>query len=165
MTEPGTSTTQTPTIDELEAQEYRLVLPAADLATLHAFGRRLYDAAVRDGLPLTIQVRLADRLVFSASAPGSTANNEAWAARKARVVHCFERSSLLVRLTHERDGVDVNVKHRLPVELYAAHGGAFPLRVASVGFVGSVVVSGLPQVEDHRFVVRTLEAFLADRTT
>lgn len=162
MTEPATPAPAAPTIEELEEQERRLVLPAADLATLHALGRRLYDAAVAGGLPLTIQVRLGERLVFSASAPGSTALNETWAERKARVVHAFEQSSLRVRLTHERDGADFESKHRLPVERYAANGGAFPLRVANVGFVGSVVVSGLPQVRDHRFVVEVLGAFLAE---
>jgi uncharacterized protein (UPF0303 family) len=29
-----------------------------------------------------------------------------------------------------------------------------------VGVVGSVVVSGLPQIEDHAFVVEQLERFL-----
>ncbi len=163
MTDPQGPTPTAPTIEELEGEERRLVLPAADLATLHALGRLLYDAAVERGLPLTIQIRRGERLVFSASAPGSTAVNERWAARKARVVGLFEHSSLLVRRIHERDDIDVNVTHSLPVERYAAHGGAFPLRVANVGFVGSVVVSGLPQVEDHVFVVEGLEAFLAGR--
>ena len=162
MTDPSDAAVAAPSIEELEAQERRLVLPAADLATLHALGRRLYDAAVAADLPLTIQVRRGERLVFSASAPGSTALNERWAVRKSRVVHQFERSSLLVRLMHERDGRDVNAHNGLPLEEYAANGGAFPLRVPNVGFIGSVVVSGLPQVEDHRFVVRVLEAFLAD---
>lgn len=160
---PAVANPAAPTIEELKEQERRLVLPAADLATLHALGRRLYDAAVADGLPLTVQVRLGERLVFSASAPGSAAVNERWAARKSRVAHVFERSSLRVRLEHERDGHDVNALNGLPVDAYAAHGGAFPLRVPNVGFVGSVVVSGLPQVQDHELVVGVLEAFLADR--
>ena len=71
-------------------------------------------------------------------------------------MHLFEQSSLLVRLVHERDGVPFDERQRLPKDRYAAHGGAFPLRVRGVGFVGSVVVSGLPQLDDHAFVVRVL---------
>lgn len=149
-----------PTIAELEEQERRLVLPAADLASLHALGGRLYDAAVAEGAPLAIQVRIGERLVFQAAAPGSSALLDDWAARKARVVHLFERSSLLVRLTHERDGVSFDEKHRLPGDRYAPWGGAFPLRVERVGFVGSVAVSGLPQLADHAFVVRVLDEHL-----
>jgi uncharacterized protein (UPF0303 family) len=45
--------------------------------------------------------------------------------------------------------------------MFAAHGGAFPLTVARSGCIGSVAVSGLPQVEDHQFVVEQLSLFLA----
>jgi uncharacterized protein (UPF0303 family) len=45
---------------------------------------------------------------------------------------------------------------------YAAHGGAFPVLVRGTGCVGTVAVSGLPEVEDHKLLVATLEAFLAD---
>jgi len=145
-----------PTIAELEEQERKLVLPAADLGALHAIGARMYDTAVAEGLPLAIQVRAGERVVYAAAAPGSSAVNDEWAARKARVVHLFERSSLLVRLTEVRDGISFEEKHRLPGDRFAAHGGAFPLRTRDSGFVGSVVVSGLPQLEDHAFVVRLL---------
>ncbi|MEI7743937.1 MAG: heme-degrading domain-containing protein [Chloroflexota bacterium] len=152
-----------PGIEELLEQERRLVLPAADPLTLHAIGTALYDAAVSRGLPLAVQVRSGERLVYAAAAPGSSAVNDRWATRKARVVHLFERSSLLVRRQHEQDGEDFHVKQQLPGDLYAPHGGAFPLRVANVGLIGSVVVSGLPQVEDHAFIIEILTAFLAAR--
>jgi len=45
--------------------------------------------------------------------------------------------------------------------LFAAHGGAFPIRIRDVGVVGSISVSGLPQADDHAFVVEMIEAFLA----
>lgn len=99
--------------------------------------------------------------MFVAALPGSTASNDEWATRKARVAQHFEQSSLLVRLLHERDGNDVNTRHALSPELFQAYGGAFPLRVHGVGVIGSVVVSGLPQVDDHAFVVEQLKAHLA----
>ena len=49
---------------------------------------------------------------------------------------------------------------RLDRDAYAAHGGAFPVTVRGVGVVGTVAVSGLPQLEDHAFVVRVLSDFL-----
>jgi uncharacterized protein (UPF0303 family) len=49
----------------------------------------------------------------------------------------------------------------LPPGRFAAHGGAFPLLVRGVGPVGTVVVSGLPQVDDHRMVVAALREHLA----
>lgn len=114
------------------------------------------EAAISRSLPIVIRVRSGSRLVYVAALPGSTASNDEWATRKARVAQHFEQSSLLVRLRHERDGEDALARNRLSPELFAAHGGAFPLRVADVGMIGTVVVSGLPQVEDHAFVVDLL---------
>jgi uncharacterized protein (UPF0303 family) len=51
----------------------------------------------------------------------------------------------------------------LDPQLYAAHGGAFPIIVRDVGPIGAVVVSGLPQVEDHRMVVTAVREHLARR--
>jgi uncharacterized protein (UPF0303 family) len=152
-----------PTIEELEAQERDLVLRQADLGSLHELGRQMSQAAAERGLPIVIQIRSGERLVFVAALPDSTASNDEWAKRKARITAHFEQSSLLVRLLHEREGTDVNIRHALSPERFQAHGGAFPLRVEGVGIIGSVVVSGLPQVDDHAFVVEQLEAFLRGR--
>jgi uncharacterized protein (UPF0303 family) len=66
-----------------------------------------------------------------------------------------------VRLAHPPDGEAVYERHILDRRRFAAHGGAFPLRVEGVGTIGTVVVSGLPQVQDHAFIVEMLEAHLA----
>ena len=152
-----------PPIDELEAQERDLVLDRADLAALHDLGELMATAAAERKLPIVIQIRAGARLVYAAALPGSTASNDQWAARKARLTEHFEQSSLLVRLRHERDGQDVHSAHTLSPELYQAHGGAFPLRARGVGVIGSVVVSGLPQLDDHAFVVEQLKAFIGNR--
>jgi uncharacterized protein (UPF0303 family) len=57
--------------------------------------------------------------------------------------------------------VDFEAKHHLPPDQYAIHGGCFPLSVAGTGYVGSMAVSGLPQTEDHAFIVRILGEHLA----
>jgi uncharacterized protein (UPF0303 family) len=158
MTKPADAA---PSLEDVEAQELRLVLPRGDLASLYALGRRMADTALERGLPLLIQIRLGERIVFAAALPGSTASNARWAERKSRLAAMFEQSSLRVRLVHEREGQDVHGRHTLPVEEYAAHGGAFPIRVESAGVIGTVVVSGLPQLEDHAFVVEMLKEHLA----
>ena len=152
-----------PSLDELEAQERDLVLERADLASLQDLGRLMSKAAGERELPIVIQIRAGARLVYVSALPGSTASNDQWAARKARLTEHFELSSLLVRLRHERDGQDVHSAHTLSPDLYQAHGGAFPLRAGGVGVIGSVVVSGLPQIEDHAFVVEQLALFLGTR--
>ena len=45
-------------------------------------------------------------------------------------------------------------------ETHAIHGGALPL-ITGEGFNGILIISGLPQVEDHLFAVEVLTEFLA----
>ena len=149
-----------PTIEELEAQERDLVLQQADLGALYKLGHLMSTAAAERALPIVIQIRCGGRLVFVSALPGSTASNDDWATRKARVAQHFERSSLHVRLAHELDGQDVNTQNALSPELFRAFGGAFPLRAHGVGVIGTVVVSGLPQLDDHAFVIEQLKAHL-----
>jgi uncharacterized protein (UPF0303 family) len=47
-------------------------------------------------------------------------------------------------------------KYELTSSDYASHGGAFPLKVAGAGVIGSVTVSGLPQRADHELIVEAL---------
>jgi uncharacterized protein (UPF0303 family) len=97
--------------------------------------------------------------VYAVALDGSSATNDEWATRKARVAQRFGKSSLLVRLNHERDEVDFNHNHGLPREEFLAYGGAVPLRVNGVGQIGTVAVSGLPDVADHDFVAQHLDSF------
>ena len=79
------------------------------------------------------------------------------------MVDRYGRSSLRVGEQFRVEGGSFEADSRLDPSDYAAHGGAFPVLVRGTGCVGTVAVSGLPQMEDHQFVVTTIEAFLAAR--
>ena len=72
----------------------------------------------------------------------------------------YGRSSLRVGEEFRFSGKNFEESSRLDPNSFAAHGGAFPVMVRDVGCVGTVAVSGLPQRDDHRLVVETLEAYL-----
>jgi uncharacterized protein (UPF0303 family) len=150
-----------PTLDELLLEEERLVLPALTEEVAHALGRRAVDAAWADGLPVAVGLWRGDHQLFHCALPGSTSDNDAWLRRKGRVVMRFEHSSLYLSRLCRDQGTTLAEKFALPASRYAAAGGAVPLRVAGAGVVGWMGVSGLPQVEDHRFVVRVLLEHLA----
>ena len=57
-------------------------------------------------------------------------------------------------------GTTFTDQHQLPLQEFAAHGGAFPVRVEGVGIVGVVTVSGLAQGDDHALVTEALRSFL-----
>lgn len=151
------------TPEELEEQELRLVLPSLSDDDALDLGALMLARARERALPVTLEVRRAGRVLFRAALPGSVADQDSWLERKARVVARFGRSTMRVRVGHEAKGTTFEAATGLSALEYAAHGGGFPLTVEGTGPVGFVGVSGLPQVEDHAFVVACLEEFLAHR--
>ncbi len=111
-------------------------------------------------LPITIEVRIDDWMVFHASLEGSKPEHDWWINRKVAVVMLKQHSTMYERVSAEEREVDWNEENNLKDETHAIHGGALPL-ITNEGFKGILVVSGLPQVEDHLFAVEVLTEFLA----
>jgi uncharacterized protein (UPF0303 family) len=150
-------------LDELEAQESRLLFDRFDEDTAWQLGVALREAALSARMPVAISIRRNGRRLFHAALPGSSADNDGWLARKCAVVDRYGRSSLRVGEQFRVDGGSFDEDSRLDLSRFAAHGGAFPILLRGTGCVGTVAVSGLPQLQDHRLVVDTLEVFLAAR--
>ncbi|MDQ7878517.1 heme-degrading domain-containing protein [Microbacterium sp. QXD-8] len=146
----------------VQADEAELVLPRFDLTDAWALGTRMRGAAAAAGLPIVIGITLGEARVFHTALPGSSADNDGWLERKSRVARRYSRSSFGVGLSFRAVGRNFDTDARLDTARYAAHGGVFPITIEGVGVVGTVGVSGLPQADDHAFVVEQLRAWLAD---
>ena len=149
-----------PSLAELAAEEEELQFPGFTNDDAWDLGSALVAAARRDGAPVAVDISRHGHQLFHASLPGTSPDNDSWIQRKTRVVHRFGHSSLYVRQASIERGTTFEDEFGLDPALYAAHGGAFPVVVRSVGPVGAVVVSGLPQLEDHRTVVAAIRAHL-----
>ena len=147
-------------LDELEAQEQRLVFDRFDEGTAWELGVTMRDAALPAGLHVAISIRRNGQRLFHTALPGASADNDGWLARKSAVVDRYGQSSLRVGEQFRVNGKSFDVDSRLDPSAYAAHGGAFPVLLRGTGCIGTVAVSGLPQLEDHRLVVEALEAVL-----
>ena len=149
------------TSSQLISEEQILTLPSLDLAGALEIGEIAKSIAVLRKLPLAIQVRLGDWIIYHASLPGSTSENHWWIDRKARVVALKHHSTMYERVSAEERGVDWHKDNNLLDETHAIHGGGLPLITKNEGFVGILLISGLPQVEDHLLGVEVLTEFLA----
>jgi uncharacterized protein (UPF0303 family) len=147
-------------IASLEAQEERLEFARFDNADAWRLGSAMVAAATERSLPVTIDIRRHGQQLFHVALPGTTAENDSWIERKVNVVNRFAGSSYLVGRRLAASGITLDEALGVEPLRFAAHGGAFPVRIADVGVVGSVTVSGLPQADDHAFVVEMIEAFL-----
>jgi uncharacterized protein (UPF0303 family) len=144
-------------VARLETEQSRLVLDHFDHDDAWTLGSALVAAARRRDLPIAIDIHLGVQQVFHAALPGSSADNDAWIARKRHVVELTGNASFLVGRRDAADGSDFLAERGLPVAEYACHGGAVPLVVRGVGPVGVATVSGLPQADDHALVVEMIE--------
>jgi uncharacterized protein (UPF0303 family) len=151
-----------PTVAELDAQEAELQFTSFTNDDAWALGSALVSAARQDGAPVAIEISRNGHRLFSAALTGATPDNASWIERKTRVVHRFGHSSMHVRQFFVERGTTFEEALGLDPQLYAAHGGAFPVIVRDVGPIGAVVVSGLPQVDDHRMVVAALRRHVAN---
>jgi uncharacterized protein (UPF0303 family) len=144
-------------IARLEQQERDLIFTRFDYPDAWQLGSLLVELATARGLPVAIDIRRGTQQLFHAALAGSTADNDAWIERKVRVVERYGASSYLVGRRLEARGRALDASQGVDPALFAAHGGAFPVRVAAAGVIGVVTVSGLPQAEDHALVTEAIE--------
>jgi len=111
-------------------------------------------------LPIAIEVRISEWVVFHASLEGSKPENDWWINRKVSVVMLKHHSTMFERVSAEERGIDWHKENGVENETHAIHGGAVPL-ITPNGFAGVLIISGLPQVDDHLFAVEILTEFLA----
>ena len=142
-------------------QEKQLKAQKLDLLDLIDIGQIALEIGLARKLPITVEVRMGNWIVYHASLPGSTSENQSWIDRKARVVLLKHHSTLYERVSAEERGVDWHKENNLLDETHAIHGGGLPLITKDKGFVGALLISGLPQVDDHLLGVEVLTEFLA----
>ena len=143
----------------LEA-EHILKLPSLSNSDAIEIGQIAVTLGRQRKLPIAIEIRIDEWIVFHASLEGSKPENDWWINRKAAVVTLNHHSTMYERVSSEERGVDWHKENKVQDETHAIHGGALPLKTDE-GFKGIFIISGLPQVEDHLFAVEVLTEFLA----
>jgi len=152
------------------------VYTAADLEYLNTVNcvRMTNDDAVALGLiavqviqerdlSLAVAIVLGTDLVFTAKLKDTNADNDPWLAGKAAAARKFEEPSLLVKLRHLEAGTPFDDRTDIDHEMIRAHGGAIPLRVDG-DIVGTIAISGEPDVLDHEVAAEALARFVASTT-
>ncbi len=152
-----------PTLAELAAEEEELQFSSFTNDDAWELGTALVAAGRRAGASIAIEISRNGHRLFHVALPGATPDNASWIERKTRVVQRFGHSSLHAGQAFRERGTTFDEALGLDPQLYAAHGGAFPVLLRGIGCIGTVAVSGLPQLDDHRLVVDTLTAYLATR--
>ena len=146
---------------QLLEEEKLFWLRSLDIFNALSIGEIAKSIGFSRNLPIAIEVRIGDWTVYHVSLPGSSPENDSWIARKARVVNLKNHSTLYERVRAEELSIDWFTENNLSEKEYAIHGGGLPLISKEQGFVGSLIISGLPQIDDHLFGIEVLTEYLA----
>ena len=146
---------------QLLEEEKLFWLKSLDIFNALSIGEIAKSIGFSRNLPIAIEVRIGDWTVYHVSLPGSSPENDSWIARKARVVNLKNHSTLYERVRAEELSIDWFTENNLSEKEYAIHGGGLPLISKEQGFVGSLIISGLPQIDDHLFGIEVLTEYLA----
>ena len=145
---------------QLLKEEQILKLPSLTNSDAIEIGEIATTLGNQRSISIAIQVQIGDWIVFHASLEGSKPENDWWINRKVAVVKLKHHSTMYERVSAEERGVNWHEENKVQDETHAIHGGAVPL-FTDEGFKGILIISGLPQVEDHLLAVEVLTEFLA----
>jgi uncharacterized protein (UPF0303 family) len=143
-------------IEKIAEQEATLVFDQFDESRAFAIGSLIRDRALRENLPVVVDIQFWDRPLFYAALPGSTSSNTDWARRKRNVVKMFHKSTYRMVLELGRPDRTFKPGSGLDSSDYVLAGGGFPVKVNGAGVIGAICVSGLPERQDHELVVAAL---------
>ena len=160
MSTPEPLETLTRDLALLQQQEVQLRFVAFNEDTAWQLGSLLRQALLATGAGGSVEIELAGHLLFACATAGADPGQANWIRRKRNTVHHFARSTYAVGRKLQRDGGTLRSRHGLAERDFAAHGGGFPLWLGATGPIGSIVVSGLPQREDHNLLINVLANFL-----
>jgi uncharacterized protein (UPF0303 family) len=143
-------------IAQIARQEQELHFASFSEEDAWALGNLMRQAAVDRKLPFVIDIRIGNRPLFYTALPGSSPENPDWVRRKVNTVYRFHKSSYRVGREYQLQGRAFDASRGIDPMDHAPAGGGFPIHLTGTGVVGAVTVSGVPQREDHGFVVEML---------
>ncbi len=148
-------------LKQLLQEEQELQFTRFNETTAWQIGSHLVKKAESAGLSITIDITRGEHQLFHASLQGTSVDNDEWIKRKVRLAYRFGHSSFYMGQLLKSKGKRLEEAYLLPENLYAPHGGCFPVIIKDTGMIGTITVSGLPQEEDHKLVVQAIREFLA----
>jgi uncharacterized protein (UPF0303 family) len=146
-------------LETIAEQERLLRFAAFDANVAWRLGSLLRAKLLARNAAATVEIEVAGHLLFACTTPGSTPGQADWIRRKRNTVRRFHRSSYAIGRQLTLEAQTLEARHGLTLADYAAHGGGFPLWLVG-SCVGTIVLSGLAQRDDHALVVEALAEYL-----
>jgi len=126
-------------------------------------GAFIVRRAEEKGVAMAVSIRkLNGNIIFQHCSDGTTMNNENWIRRKFNTVRLTEGCSLRAWASSIVKNQDLAAQG-LDSKDYALCGGGFPIKLKTGEMVAALIVSNLPHLEDHAFLIDALCDYLGVR--
>ncbi len=147
-------------LDMCKEQEAKLWFKHFSNDDAFELGTLMVHEARAKKLPIAIDISVACCEIFRHSLTGASPNNDKWLLRKKNMVYYAQKSTLRTGTELRLINKDMIHNWRLDPTEYSVAGGGFPINLIDTGFIGSICVSGLPDLDDHQFIIDCLEKYL-----
>lgn len=144
---------------EIQRQEECLRFSEIDSVMIRRICDRIASAASASSQAVCILARVNKLVLYALTLPGASANNSAWAIRKANFCERYSVSSLHAMRNMLKSGKTFD-ECGMDSSKYGFSGGSFPLLLTGGLCIGSITVSGLSGEEDHQLVADAIASEL-----
>ena len=144
----------------LEEEEKTLVFDTFTNEMALQLGLLIINKCKKDGKFVTADITRNGQQLFHYAMTGTSVAHDQWVAKKNNFVYMCGISSFQCGTLMKRIGTTVEQEYLASSLEYLGYGGAFPIIVKDVGSVGTVTISGLPHVLDHKMVVDCIREYL-----
>ncbi|KAI8980932.1 hypothetical protein BDB01DRAFT_724650 [Pilobolus umbonatus] len=147
-------------IKEILLQEEQCQFESFNANDALYLGLMLIDSAKPFSKPVAIDITLNEHQLFHYAMQGTSLDNEEWIRRKRNTVKRFNHSTYYMKNYLAKQSKSFEEKYYASEKEYSIHGGGFPLKIKNVGVVGTIVMSGLAQMEDHNLLADTIHQYI-----
>lgn len=147
-------------LEEVRKQEDNLIFKSFSNKDALEIGLLIIEAAKGFDKPVAINILKNGQSIFHYAMDKTSPDQDLWIKRKSNIVLRHHCSSYYMRLYNEMKNRSYNEFYSASPYEFAAHGGAFPIKIEGSGVIGVITVSGLAQEEDHHLIVEVLAKFL-----
>ncbi len=146
------------TAQEVREQEQEIILTRFTCEDAWQLGQLVYALAKEKGAKIASAIEKNGQIVFAVAFEGTKPDNDRFIAGKRLVVRQFHCSSLTMKLMLKERQKTPEEGLLLDAKQYSFLGGGVPISIKDVGVIGSLVVSGLPDDQDHALAVEAISA-------
>ena len=142
---------------EVLSQEIESTLPYFNLSLVDKLVNEIKKSTSSENFEnICILISLNRRKVYFRSGKNTSSENNMWINKKLNTVEAFDHSTFYKKAVYAGNEAKFYQDTGFSPKEFTIGGGGFPIFVKDVGTVGSLIISGLTDFEDHQLAYDSL---------